>query len=80
MRIANRERKNANCVAQVLKGHQEVNGAKSHVQGDKQTKGVVISEQVPTQLSLLFMHLQLNKGYLNHVRPYYNPGFVFILI
>jgi hypothetical protein len=49
-------------IVQVLKGHQKVNRAKSCFQRDKQIKGVVILGQDSTQLSLLFIHLQLNKG------------------
>jgi hypothetical protein len=37
------------------------NETESRVQGDKQTKGLGTSGQDPTELSLLFLCLQLNK-------------------
>jgi hypothetical protein len=48
-------------MVQVIKRHQEVNEAESCDQGDKQIKGVMISGQDLTQLSLLF-DLQLNRN------------------
>ena len=42
-------------MVQVIKDSRKWNGVESHVQGDKQTKDVLISGQDPTQLSLLFV-------------------------
>jgi hypothetical protein len=40
-------------MVQVIKGHQQVNGAESYIQGDKHDKGVVTLGQDSTKLSLV---------------------------